>query len=341
MAGKFALVDHIQSGARDIGVITDEVLALKRTAGDSLLALGQRLIEAKAVLPHGEWLPWLEKRVGFSERAAQQYMKLARTYTNPQALADLGATKALMLLALPDEERDEFIKFPHVVGDGEKSVREMSTRELEAALRERDEARRAAEQAAADQRAAEEARAKISADMEAANLRLEGMNSELEQSRAETRKETERAEALERKLAELKAKPVEVAVEADPAAIEAARKEVEAAMKAKLDKAKERQKKAEEKQKAAEDDAAQVRQAVEQLRAKLTAQAEQDGKRAAIAANEDLLLFRTLFDQVQELLNKMIGILLKTQPKDPETAGRLAAALLKWNEMVREKVAKR
>ena len=138
MAGKFNLSDHLQPAKRDIGVITDEVLALKRVAGDSLLALGQRLIEAKAVLPHGEWLPWLEGRVGFSERTAQQYMKLARTYTNPQALADLGATKALMLLALPDGERDEFIESPHAVGDGEKSVQEMSTRELEAAIRERE-----------------------------------------------------------------------------------------------------------------------------------------------------------------------------------------------------------
>lgn len=340
MAGKFNLSDHLQPAGRDIGVITDEVLALKRAAGDSLLALGQRLIEAKAVLSHGEWLPWLEGQVGFSERAAQQYMKLARAYTNPQALADLGATKALMLLALPDGEREEFIEAPHVVADGEKSVKEMTTRELESALRERDEARRAAEQAAADQRAAEEARAKISADMVAASLRLEGLNGELEQSRTEARQAEERAEALERELAELKAKPVEVAVEADPAAIEAARKEAEAAMKAKLDKAKERQKKAEEKQKAAEENAARAREETEQLRAQLTAKAERDEKRAKIAADEDLALFQDILVNMQKEANQLSGVLMKVRAKSQETAGRLEQALLALSEKVKEAAAK-
>lgn len=111
-------------------------------------------------------------------------------------------------------------------------------------------------------------------------------------------------------------------------------------MKAKLDRAREAKKKAEEKQKAAEDDAAQARQEVEQLRARLTAQAEQDGKRAAIAANEDLLLFRTIFDQVQDQINRLTGVLMKIRARDAETAGKLEKALLALSEKVKEAAGK-
>ena len=38
---------------RDIGIITTEILRLKQDAGNAILSIGQRLIEAKAMLPHG------------------------------------------------------------------------------------------------------------------------------------------------------------------------------------------------------------------------------------------------------------------------------------------------
>ena len=69
--------------ARDIEVITEEILSLKQTAGSAILEIGQRLIEAKQMLPHGEWLHWLEERVEFSERSANRFMRLAREWSNP------------------------------------------------------------------------------------------------------------------------------------------------------------------------------------------------------------------------------------------------------------------
>lgn len=126
---------------RDIETITAEVLELKKTAGESILGIGHRLLEAKSVLRHGEWLPWLSERVDLSERAAQNFMRLAREWSNPQALSDLGASKALALLAIPAEDREEFIAADHVVDGGEmKKVAEMTTRELDRAIKARDEA---------------------------------------------------------------------------------------------------------------------------------------------------------------------------------------------------------
>ena len=135
------------SERRTIGAITREILQLKNDAGNAILGIGQRLLEAKAMLPRGEWLPWLTERVEFSERQAQRFMKLAQEWSNPTALSDLGATKALALLALPPEERQKFLSGNHIVDGEEKSVIDMTSRELEKAVKERDEALHAAEAA--------------------------------------------------------------------------------------------------------------------------------------------------------------------------------------------------
>ena len=204
---------------RTIETITDEILDAKRTGGEAILTIGRCLIEAKDMLPHGEWLPWLNERVELSERTAQKFMRLAQKWSNPSALADLGATKALMLLALPEEEREEFVEDHNVI--------DMSARQLEQAIKERDEARKAAEAAKADASVAEQARAKMAEDMRTTqNL--------LESARADADSAGSRARAMEEKLRMLQEQPVEVAVETvvDPEAIAKAREEAVAEMQA-------------------------------------------------------------------------------------------------------------
>ena len=328
--GRFNLADHIKPAVRDIDTITNEVLAYKRQAGDPILALGQRLNEAKELLPHGEWLPWLEGAVGFSERAAQQYMRLAREYTNPQALADLGATKALMLLVLPPHEREEFIEVPHDVDGEEKTVQEMKTRELEAILKEREEAK-------AEAATAEQARQKMEQDMAMAKQLLQSAQEERDRALQDARANAQEAVRLEKELEALRNRPVDVAVEVDQEAIAAARKETEAAMQAKLDKAKAAKEQAEQARKAAEEAQASAKKELEQLRAQLTEQSASEAKRTAIAGNKDLSLFEMLLTQTQENLNKMSGIRLKLATHgDTETAEKLSKLLLALSEKVRE-----
>ena len=291
---------------RTIEAITGEILELKQRGGEVILDIGRRLLEAKGMLPHGEWLPWLNERVEFSERTAQKFMRLAQKWSNPSALADLGATKALMLLALPEEEREEFVEDHNVI--------DMSARQLEQALKERDEARKAAEAAKADASVAEQARAKMEADIAVVNASLAA-------AREEKQKADSWAACLENELAKLKAKPVEVAVETvvDPEAIEKATAEAVAEIKAKLDKAREAKKRAEDRQKIAED-------ALEQVRLQLEEQAKAE-KKAALGADKDLAQFELLFDQAKETVNKMRGILMKVRGRDEASAGKLANAM--------------
>ena len=343
--------------ARDIEVITGEILDAKRAGGEAILTIGRCLIEAKAMLSHGEWLLWLETRVEFSERVAQQFMRISRNYSNPNALSDLGKTKALMLLALPAEARDEFVAEPHLVNGEEKTVIDMTSRELEAAIKERDAALKAAEQAKADQSAAEQAREKLSQDMALANERIAGLNAEVETHSAKAKEAQDAAARLEKELEELRAKPVDVAVEADPAALEQARQEVEEAMQDKVDRATAARDAALQKrydlekdlQTAQEKAQAQVKElnsalqrvkmeredALKELEG-LREQAKLAEKRAALAGNEDLVLFRTLFDQAQEQVNKLGGVLIKFRNKDPEKAEGLAKAMVALSERIKE-----
>lgn len=70
------------------------------------LVCGRLLIEAKARVPHGEWLDWLRANFNGSERAAQGYMRLASD-PNPQRVADTSVREALQKLANPRKPRSD------------------------------------------------------------------------------------------------------------------------------------------------------------------------------------------------------------------------------------------
>ena len=298
---------------RDIEVITREILDAKRRGGEAILTIGRCLTEAKQALPHGEWLPWLNERVELSERAAQRFMRLSREWSNPTTLSDLGASKALMLLALPEPERDQFMEDHNVI--------DMSARQLEQAIKDRDEARKAAETAQAEASAAEQARAKMEEDMKLLNARLSGAQEDREQA-------AQAVARLEAQLAELKEKPVEVAVETvvDPEAIEKARAEAVAEMQGKLDKAKEAKAKVDERRKQAEASVEILKKSIDEM--------ERKEKKAALGADKDLAQFEVLFDQTQSNVYKMQGILLKVRGRDETAAGKLCKAIQALAEAV-------
>ena len=279
---QFGLASPAVSEARDIETITSEILGLKKTAGEAILAIGHRLIEAKSLLAHGEWLPWLTEQVEFSERSAQTYMRLAREWSNPQTLADLGAAKVLVLLSLPELEREAFL--------AEVPAEDMSVRELKKAIRERNEAQQAQEKMAGDLRLANELLERARTDQEAERARYEQasemlkMNADLlKKAKEEKQQAAASAAELERQLKELREKPVEVAVmEVDQEKLDAARAEAVEEMQAKIDRARK------------DLDAANDR----------IASLEQAARAAAVVSDEDLTICKILFGQAQEIVNK-------------------------------------
>ena len=282
------------AGGRTIEAITGDIQEAKRTGGEAILTIGRCLIEAKDMLRHGEWLPWLNEQVELSERTAQKFMKLAREWSNPNTLADLGASKALMLLALPTEEREQFVE--------ENNVIDMSARQLEAAIKERDEARIDA------------------ADAQKSAMKLREALAAMQQERQVADQEVQK---LTEELDELKARPVEVAVETvvDQEAIDKARDEARAEMQAKLDKAREAAAKARDRQKQAEASVEILKRSLEER--------EKAEKKAELSVDKDLAQFEVLFQQAQENANKMRGILLKLRSRKDPTAAQGAEKALK------------
>lgn len=304
-----------QSGSRTVETITSEILHLQRVGGEAVLGIGQRLIEAKSMLEHGQWCDWLAESVNYSERAAQRLMRLAREWSNPTALSDLGATKALLVLSLPADERESFLAENHIVDGEEKSVVDMTSRELQKAIADR-------ETALAERQAAEDARAKMAEDMAA----LKKLHADSVASGGKQEKEIAK---LRKELKSLREKPVEVAVmSVDQEKIDAARAEATAAMQRKLDQAVNDGKRLEDARKKLENELTELRTKLEN--------AEKNEKRAQMSKDKDLVVFDVAFGQAQEDINKLHGLYIRVRNRgDDELAEKLRRALLALAESVR------
>jgi hypothetical protein len=64
-------------------------------------------------------------------------MRVASEFSNSSALTNLNQTKLFALLELPSGEREEFISTPHEVNGEQKTVDEMTTRQLQQVIKEK------------------------------------------------------------------------------------------------------------------------------------------------------------------------------------------------------------
>ena len=76
------------------------------------VAAGEMLIEAKAQVPHGQWLPWLRDNCTMSERTAQLYMRCAKSREDLEQHmgggGDLTLNEAAAMLVLSSDTRRLF-----------------------------------------------------------------------------------------------------------------------------------------------------------------------------------------------------------------------------------------
>lgn len=319
---------------RDLTIIEGEILFYKRQAGHAFLEIGKRLNEAKAQLPHGEWLPWLREKVDISERSAQDFMRLAKEYSKSAEIADLGAAKALALLALEASEREQFAAEKHDVDGVEKSVAEMTAKELKKAIEERDSARKSMEAMKARAEVAEQSRAKMEEDMR----QLKELQKRAREAEEQKSKELQR---VEDELKTLRSKPVEVAVEtrdaspeqlaeARSAGAQEARKEAEAVHQKALAAAEEKAKKLKDDLRKARDEAKAANdrlQAAEKEAREAREKADKSERLSKVNANENMVKFGVLFNQVQATVNLMAEAVDRESPENQEKMRKALAAL--------------
>lgn len=125
---------------RPLEAIEGEINFYKQQTAIGIIEIGKRLIEAKQQLNHGEWGKWLEEKIEFSQETSRKFMKCANEYSNSKAIWNLEPTKLFKLLDVPSDERDDFISSPHEINGKTKTVDEMTTRELQQAIKEKKEA---------------------------------------------------------------------------------------------------------------------------------------------------------------------------------------------------------
>lgn len=214
--------------ARDPEIIAAEINTIKKQVQQAVIfasiEIGGKLMEAKSLVPQGEWGKWLENNVEYSQSTAENLMKLYKeyggdqeslfdTWTGSETFGKLTYTQHLALLALPFSDRQEFAE--------KNNAEEMSTRQLLKAVQDQlEQERRDHEQAEARVRDAEQnvvdmqqrlAAAKSSEDAWQAEIdKINAAKKKAEQEEADTKKEVEH---LQKQLKEVQLR--EEAVRAD------------------------------------------------------------------------------------------------------------------------------
>lgn len=250
----------------------------RRMALSYAVQIGYRLkLAHEKVGPHG-WADWLKRETEFSPAAASRFEALYAGYGEDQGslfgvgnkfptLEKISVSNALRLLAVPEEERETVA--------AELDAEHLSTRELEKALKERDEARKALQDTSARLEQAEKTLAGARDHETELNLKLAAARDDLQAADTEA---AENERVLKERIRELEARPVEVAVERDEAAIKTAaaeaRRAAEAAAKAEMDKLRERLERAQKAQKKAEETLKEREGQALPLQEKLKAEAE-------------------------------------------------------------------
>lgn len=317
---------------RDPEVIAAEINTIKRQVRESAILasiqIGGKLVEAKGMLEHGQWQKWLEENVEYSQSTANYLMQLYNeygtgqqdlfdTWTSSEAFGKLSYSQHIALLSLPFGERASFVQ--------ETGAEEMSARQLQAAIRERQEAQKARETAEQLLQTEQESRKKLmdqlqkeQASAKEAEKAREKALMELEQARQETARLRQEQENRE----ENPQIPEELMEKLRREAEEAAAKEAEETARKKVQTADEAAaaatKRAQELQKEVErlqSGEAGLRQEVENLR------------KQARMGNPDVAVFQTLYIGLQEDWNRIMGAWKKVALEDGEAAESCRKAL--------------
>lgn len=127
------MANEVSTLSTDINVITAEINAYQRMAGEAVFEIGKRLNHVKENdLAHGEFGKWLES-IGINRNTAGRLMKVYETFDGYEELLRLGKSKLFEVMTLGSrKEIIDFTKTVHTVAStGEsKTVREMTIKEI-------------------------------------------------------------------------------------------------------------------------------------------------------------------------------------------------------------------
>lgn len=336
---------------RDLAMVTSDIQGAQRRGAiqlvSSLIEIGGLLVEAKAMVEPKDWEAYIRDNFGYSTSSADNWMKLYREYgddqvaffnrlQDSQTFGRLDYTKLLALTNIPAEERLEFVE--------QNDVENMSTRQLQQAIKERDEAKKALAESEDKLLDAEADLKDARWDLDKAKSRAsdaEKENKELRDQAEKARKAQSAAEAdlkkLQKKLATAEAKAEKAAKDAKKAAenpevpesiMEQMRSEIAAEEAKKA--AEGLQKELDEAQKNVD----VANRAREEAERKLAAQ-----QKESTMANPDVAVFKSLVQQIQADFTRLKDTVEKIWRTDANTADQLMNVTRQLLDKLRQEVA--
>lgn len=277
---------------------------------------GERLIEIKGRLAHGEFESWCKNNLTFSKRKAENMMRWSQKckdensiFSKTQTFTDLGISKVWALLAAPEDVAEEVIK----EGASDMSVRELQE-EISRLKLEKEKVEGLA-------RATEEEQANLEEEIEILKRQLEEARRESERKAEEensqsTSEAEEEIEQLKKKLeaAETNLQKTKEKLKTEKNSSD--KKIEEAISKAKA----EAQKEAEAKtNKSLEDITKKYKESQSVINKLQTALANSENKALAI--------FKVKSDLLQESFNSCLASIEDVAAEDQEKGDKMKAAL--------------
>ena len=299
-------------------VMADRILSIEKNvlsfALGGAVEIGKILTEVKEKVGHGNFGNWCEANLNYSQKKAQRLMKIAQEYGNENSAyakatnsSDLSVSKALSLLAVPENEVENFVK--------ENDIESMSFKELEAEIK----------QLKAEKLKAETKEKDLQEQIARSNLETEGLRAKII--------------ALEGKIAEAENQPAEV----DNELVDQLEKEAEALKEAlakaendlvvskeklKIEKNKVKDaeaKKEKEIQEAISEREQEIRDESKAELEQLKVEKRQLQNKLEKAGNDSIIKFKILTDQLQDVFDQCGNCILDEE--DPDRAEKMNKAM--------------
>lgn len=277
---------------------------------------GERLIEIKGRLAHGEFESWCKDNLTFSKRKAENMMRWSQKckdensiFSKTQTFTDFGISKVWALLAAPEDVAEEVIK---------EGASDMSVRELQDEISRLKSEKKTAQEHA---RASEEEQANLEEEIEILKRQLEEARRESERKAEEensqsTSEAEEEIEQLKKKLEVAKTNLQKTKEKLKTEKNSSDKKIEEAISKAKA----EAQKEAEAKtNKSLEDITKKYEESQSVINKLQTALANSENKALAI--------FKVKSDLLQESFNSCLASIEDVAAEDQEKGDKMKAAL--------------
>lgn len=293
----------------EVNVRYRQAESLAAMSATMLADAGRRLIEIKSRIPHGQFEEWCTDNLEFSKSKAEKMMKLSEKmddenslFSKTETFTDLRISTVWALLAAPEEVAAEIVE-THDVSD--MTVRELKEeiQTLKRRVKEEEDKRHEAEmtvfspyeQEKADMEANIEHMTEELKSYKAAAEELESVKKDLEDAKAKLKKQKEKQRALEA------AKDEEVRK-----GIEESRAEIE--KKARED--------------ALTESAAEIAKNTDEIMLLQETVEKLEAEKAKLS-NTDLMEFKVLCDQLQDIVGKIKTLIDRTRDKDNALALRM------------------